>query len=44
MATTAEVANLYQLVINDVCKNMAKEFANEGLEDHVIQNLQNVCI
>ena len=36
------VAKLYQDVIDDVIKNMKQEFENEGIDDQILLELQNV--
>lgn len=36
------VQKLYQEVIDDLVKNMKQEFENEGVDDQILQELQNV--
>jgi hypothetical protein len=43
MSSITQVQKLYQDVINDVVKNLKQEFESEGVDDTVLQHLQNVC-
>jgi hypothetical protein len=43
MSSITQVQKLYQDVINDVVKNLKQEFESEGIDDTVLQHLQNVC-
>ncbi len=36
------VMKLYQDVIDDVVRNMKQEFENDGIDDQILQELQNV--